>query len=102
MALKTEIMDSLGVLAAEVTSARQALLKGELQSLENINGRIEAQCQLIVDLEPEDAADVKPTLDALLDDLRTFSDEIQYVQTKVAQILADTEKAQGGDDSSSP
>jgi predicted component of type VI protein secretion system len=73
-----------------------------LHSLDNIHDRIEAQCQSIVDLEPDEAAEVKPNLDELLENLRTFSDEIAYVQAKVAEILADTEKAQGGGDRPSP
>jgi len=102
MALKTEILESISGLATEVTSAREALLKGELHSLNSIHARIETQCQLIVDLEPNEAAEVKPNLDELLENLRTFSDEIAYVQAKVTEILAETEKAQGGGDSSGP
>lgn len=100
MALKTEILDKLSALDAEVTNAREGLLKGELHALEDIHNRIETQCQLIVDLEPEEAAEVKPNLDELLANLRTFSGEIDYVQAKVAEILLKTEKAQEGGDSS--
>lgn len=100
MALKTEILDKITALDTEVTNAREGLLKGELHSLEDIHNRIEAQCQLIVDLEPEEAAEVKPNLDELLTNLRTFSEEINYVQAKVAEILSKTEEVQEGDDSS--
>ncbi len=100
MALKTEILEKLDSLNVEVTTAREGLLKGELHALEKIHDRIEEQCQRIVDLEPDEAAEVKPNLDGLLDNLRTFSDEIQYVQAKVAEILSETEKVQEGGDSS--
>ena len=100
MALKTEILDKLNSLNVEVTSAREGLLKGELHNLEKIHDRIEEQCQRIVDLEPEEAAEVKPDLDGLLDNLRTFSAEIEYVQAKVSEILAETEKMKEDGDSS--
>ena len=100
MAEKSEILNKMAEMSQEVTVARERLLQGELITLDSIHERIEAQCQLIVDLEPEDAADVKQSLDDLLDNLRTFSEEIQYVQAKVAEILANNETAQGDDDSS--
>ena len=100
MADKTEILAKIAELSEEVAGAREALLKGELVSIDRVHDRIEAQCQSIVELEPEDAVDVKPKLDALLDDLKLFSEEIEYVQAKVAEILADAQK--GGDEDGSP
>lgn len=97
MAQKAEILDKLTELSDEVTHARESLLKGELVSLEGVQEQIETQCQAIVDLEPEDAADVKPNLDSLLNNLRLFSDEVAYVQAKVAEILQNAEEAENDD-----
>ena len=100
MAQKTEILNSLEELAREVTHARESLLKGEIVTIENVHERIESECQAIVELEPEDAAEIRPKLDELLENLRSFSDEITYVQAKVAEILSQAGKENDGDESS--
>ncbi|NKB56802.1 MAG: hypothetical protein GKS00_10745 [Alphaproteobacteria bacterium] len=102
MAQKDEILNKLSELAEEVTNAREQLLKGELVTIESVHQRIESECQRIVDLEPEDAAEIKPPLDNLLGDLRLFSEEIQYVQAKVVEILRDAEKSEADKSSSEP
>lgn len=92
MTQKDEILSKLSELAIEVTNAREQLLKGELVAIANIHERLETECQRVVDLEPEDAVAVKPQMDSLLADLRLFSEEIEYVQAKVAEILRDKQK----------
>ncbi len=92
MAEKNEILNTLTELTTEVANAREGLLKGEVVRIDGVHAQIEAQCELIVDLDPEDAAEIKPALDGLLDDLRLFSAEIEYVQAKVAEILKEAEE----------
>lgn len=89
---KDEILSKLSEMAIEVSNAREHLLKGELLAIENVHERLETECQRIVDLEPEDAVAIKPQMDALLGDLRLFSEEIEYVQAKVAEILKDAKQ----------
>jgi hypothetical protein len=88
MASKEDIQAGLNVLKDEVTNAREKLLKGELIVIEEVNNRIEGHCQAIAELEPDDAIEIKPLLDALLDDMQTFAQEIAYVQNKMSEILA--------------
>ena len=94
MARKDEILDELAELAQKVTHARESLLKGELVPLGDVQAQIEAQCQAIVDLEPDDTVEIKPKLDDLLDNMRLFSEEVEYVQAKVAEILRNAEQAE--------
>lgn len=100
MAQKAEILDRLTGLSQEVTHARESLLKGEVVTIDKVHERIETECQAIVELEPDDAAEVKPKLDDLLENLRLFSEEINYVQAKVAEILSNTDKEDNGDEGS--
>jgi len=88
MASKEEIQSGLSALKAEVANAREKLLKGELIVIEDVNKRIDSHCLAIADLEPDDAIEIKPILDALLADMQTFAQEISYIQNKVAEILA--------------
>ncbi len=94
MPQKDEILNSLNELASEVAHARESLLKGEAIKINSVHDRIETQCQLIVDLDPEEAEEIRPTLDGLLDNLRVFSAEIEYVQAKVAEILEKAREAE--------
>ncbi len=86
MPTKEEVISEIEVMAAEVTAAREGLLKGQIIDIPNINGRLDATCQDVVELEPEEAISLRPQLDNLLDDLRTFSDEVAYIQENVAAI----------------
>jgi len=88
MASKEEIQSGLNALKTEVANAREKLLKGELIVIEDVNKRIDQHCLAIADLEPDDAIEIKPILDALLIDMKTFAQEISYVQNKVTEILA--------------
>jgi len=88
MTSKEDIQAGLNELMDEVTNAREKLLKGELIVIEEVNERIDGHCQAIAELEPDDAIEIKPTLDALLEDMQTFAQEIAYVQNKVSEILA--------------
>jgi len=65
------------------------LLKGELVGIDDVNKRIDKHCLEIAELEPDDAVEIKPALDALLADMQTFAQEIAYVQNKVSEILAE-------------
>ena len=57
-------------------------------TIDNVTERINEQCLAITELEPDDAIEIKPVLDAMLVDFQTFSDEIAYVQNKVEELLA--------------
>jgi hypothetical protein len=91
MTSKDEILAKLHDIAGEITHARESLLTGKLVPIENINARIDNECAAILEIDPDDAVALKPVLDALLLDLKTFSDEIDYVQNKVTEILAEQE-----------
>lgn len=88
MSSKEDIQAGLNELMGEVANAREKLLQGELIMIEEVNKRIDGHCLAIAELEPDDAVEIKPVLDALLEDMQTFSQEIDYVQNKVSEILA--------------
>lgn len=100
MTSKDEILANIREIAGELTHAREALLKGQVVPIENINARIDKQCAAILEIDPDDAVALKPELDELLLNLQTFSQEISYVQNKVAEILAGQENRKKDDDSS--
>jgi len=86
MPIKEEVVSEIEVMAAEVTAAREGLMKGQIINIPNINERLDTTCQDALELEPEEAISLRPQLDSLLDDLRTFSAEVAYIQEKVAAI----------------
>ncbi|MEX2617761.1 MAG: hypothetical protein WD767_16855 [Alphaproteobacteria bacterium] len=88
MTSKDEIVTKIQEIASELAHAREALLKGQVVPIDNINARIDDQCAAILEIDPDDAIAIKPELDELLLNLQTFSQEISYVQDKVAEILA--------------
>tara|TARA_R110001606_G_scaffold283672_1_gene432130 strand:+ start:262 stop:573 length:312 start_codon:yes stop_codon:yes gene_type:complete len=92
MTSKDEILAKIDEIAGELAHARESLLKGELVPIENINARIDDQCAAILEIDPDDAITIKPALDELLLNLKTFSEEIDYVQNKVKEILAEQDK----------
>lgn len=91
MTSKDEILAKLHGIAGELAHARESLLKGQLVPIENVNARIDEECAAILEIDPDDAVEIKPVLDELLLNLQTFSQEIDYVQNKVAEILAEQE-----------
>jgi hypothetical protein len=97
MASKEDIHAGLSELMVEVKNAREKLLQGELIVIDNVNQRIDGHCLAITELEPDDAIEIKPVLDALLNDMQTFSQEISYVQNKVSEILAKQSAQTDGD-----
>lgn len=86
MPTKDELMPHLEQLATDVSDARAALLKGELKDIKKINERLEHYCQEALELDPEEIGDVKPILDDILLDLKTFAEEVNYIQKKVEEI----------------
>ena len=54
--------------------------------MDNINEQLKVACQDALELEPEDAISLWPQLDILLKDLRTFSDEVNYIHKQSAAI----------------
>jgi hypothetical protein len=61
-------------------------LKRNIIQMDNINEKLEVACQDALELEPEDAISLWPQLDILLKDLRTFSDEVNYIHEQFAAI----------------
>lgn len=86
MPTKAELLSDLEGLATEVSDARAALLKGELKDIKNVNDRLEEHCQAALELEPEEAGEIKPILDEILTDLKTFAAEVNYIQKRVEEI----------------
>jgi hypothetical protein len=86
MMTKQEVVDNIATMTEEVTAAREGLLKGEIIPIKNVNEYLDQTCQDALELEPEDAISLKPSLDALLEDLQTLSAEVEYIQNKVAAI----------------
>ena len=86
MLTKQEVIDNIDLMTKEVAAAREALLKGEILAIDSVNELLDETCQDTLELEPEDAIAMKPPLDLLLEDLRTLSAEVEYIQNKVAAI----------------
>jgi hypothetical protein len=93
---KEEVVSAIEGMANEITAAREGLLKGEIIKMDNINERLEVACQDALELEPEDAISLRPQLDDLLEDLRTFAAEVDYIHEKVAEIHKQQAEAANG------
>ena len=83
-------------LIAEITMLREIVAMGHDRLAENqyidmalMQSKVDAACQEVADLPPDDAAEIRQSLNSLLEDLVKYS-------SSVSQIVADDEAA-GGD-----
>lgn len=102
MTSKDEVLVRLNELSEELNQAREALLKGQIVPIDNVIERINHHCATISEMEPDDAIAVKPTLDELLLNFQTFSQEIEYVQNKVKELLAAEKNSDADDNETGP
>ena len=97
MKSKDEVMARPNDMSEELNQAREAILKGQIVPIDNLIERINHHCAAISEMEPDDAIEVKPTLDELLLNFQTFSQEIEYVQNKVKELLAAEKNSDASD-----
>jgi hypothetical protein len=77
-----------------ITAARGQLEHNELVMIKDINVRVQRMVESITELPPEQAIDLKTQLVALLNDFKSFSEEMQ---SKISEISdADAAKEDAG------
>ena len=91
MTSQNDVRRDLAVVAEQIASARAALMRNELIDLAGIPEKVRSVAGAITDLAPEEAAEMRPLLTALLSEFREFSGE---VREKIAAIQED-EKPEG-------
>ena len=80
---KAQLLSELSDIANAVSDARRSLEGDNLIVLDGIDSRVEKFCRSVVDLLPDDALEVRPILNSLLDDLKELLEELQ---TKVRTL----------------
>lgn len=80
---KTEIHAEIAELAATIKAVRAALTRNEIMEMKGIPERVRGVADAITDLEPDDAAALRPSLTELLADFEAFATELK---SKIEEI----------------
>lgn len=88
MTSKNDIRRDLAAVAEQIANARTALTRNELADIAGIPDTVRELAGAIIDLAPEDAAEMRPLLVELLAEFKSFSEE---VRRKIAAIQESAE-----------
>ncbi len=88
------ILSEMGELSDMILAARDRLKHNELIMIKDINSRVQAMVESITDLPPEQAIELRSRLVALLDDFKSFSEQMQSKITEISE--ANTAKEDAG------
>jgi hypothetical protein len=88
MTLKDDVRRDLAVVAEQIANARAALTRNELVDLTGIPDKVRSVSGAITDLVPDEAAEMRPLLIALLSEFKEFSDD---VRNRIAAIQENKE-----------
>lgn len=94
MTTREAILSEMSEISELISAARDRLAQNELIMIKDINGRVQGMVESITELPPEQAIELRPPLVSLLDDFKSFSEQMQ---SKIAEISeADTTKEDAG------
>ena len=77
MMTKQEILIGLTKVSETIAMARDVLSRDQLMSMDGVDEQVRVLVGSIADLPPEDAAEMRPILNDLLQDFRSFSEEVE-------------------------
>jgi len=89
---KSDLLNDINAMAAEVGTAMEKLESNEIVTLEGIEPRIREVMEAVADLPPDDAVDMRPALVALLEKMEFFSTSLQE---KIDQLRIEEADAAG-------
>lgn len=88
MTTREAILSEMSEISELISTARDRLAQNELIMIKDINGRVQGMVESITELPPEQAVELRPPLVSLLEDFKSFSEQMQI---KIAEISdADT------------
>lgn len=94
MTTREAILSEMSEISELISAARDRLAHNELIMITDINGRVQGMVESITELPPEHAVELRPPLVSLLEDFKSFSEQMQ---SKIAEISeADTTKEDAG------
>ncbi|MDH3701205.1 MAG: hypothetical protein OEU46_07815 [Alphaproteobacteria bacterium] len=94
MTTREAILSEMSEIFELISAARGRLAQNELIMIKDINGRVQGMVESITELPPEQAVELRPPLVSLLEDFKSFSEQMQR---KIAEISeADTTKEDTG------
>jgi len=70
---KDEIIGEIEALRAVIAMGHDRMRDNQFIDMELMQSKVEAACQEVAELAPDDAGDVREALTALLDDLQKYS-----------------------------
>ena len=77
MMTKQEILSGLNKVSETIATARDVLSRDQLMSMDGIDEEVRTIVASIADLPPEDAVEMRPVLNELLENFRSFSEEVE-------------------------
>ncbi|MCG8542782.1 MAG: hypothetical protein MJE12_01105 [Alphaproteobacteria bacterium] len=77
MMTKQEILSGLNKVSETIATARDVLSRDQLMNMDGIDEEIRTIVASIADLPPEDAMEMRPVLNELLQNFRNFSEEVE-------------------------
>jgi hypothetical protein len=94
-----EIRSDLDIMSETVATARNGLARDEFVDIGDIGQRVQEVAAKVGELGPEDAIEIKPHLTGLLEEFKSFSEE---VRAKIAALAeANGQPSAAGDNGAS-
>ena len=94
MMTKQEILIGLTKVSETIAMARDLLKRDHLMSMDGVDEQVRGLVASIADLPPEDAAEMRPILNDLLQNFRSFSEEVESkISTLDPPVAAQAAKA---------
>lgn len=88
---KDEIIGEIEALRAVIATGHDRMRENQFIDMELMQSKVEAVCQDVAELAPDDAGDVREALTALLEDLQKYSTSVSE------QVGKDQESGAAGD-----
>ena len=82
---KDEIISEIGALRSIVAMGEDKLKEGQYLDMDILQAKVDNACEEVAELSPEDAIEVRDSLNALLDDLKAYANCVASDSAEKAQ-----------------
>ena len=87
---KDELIAEIEALRGIVAMGQDKLKENQYLDMELIQAKVDEACQVVADLSPEDAGEIREPLSVLLGDLQSYSNFVGEQQEKLENTAADS------------
>ena len=74
--IKDEIISEIEALRRIVAMGKDKLKEGQYLDMDMMQAKVDNACEEVAELSPEDAIEVRDPLNALLDDLKAYANDV--------------------------